>query len=282
MKGLSDYFSIIHIDTDNTNIADSNILAFTVLIAKLQPEQTQPDSISSVCQEYSNDIFDVVNCSGIHSILFYGNHNVQIQHLETYYVKNKDISSMPLTFPLNEISDEYRNEHGQDINTVLDVVHSLIENTYVFIFNDKLTKQLISKYDSKFFLRDDGSVIATHDIQIYETESHISAMQRVLYHYGEKEFKFIAKGIETLKTLSKRSAYIKFLLTLHDKIHLSIRWYLTECEPYVPVIVSGKYKYKRIDEVVETDSNWIKNFIHSKERLNENYIREYVYHHYIQ
>lgn len=281
MKGSSDCFSIVHIDTDNTNIVESNILAITVLIAKLQPEQLQTDTINTQ-HSYTTNIFDVVKCSGIHSILFYGNHDVQIQHLETFYVKNEDISSIPFTFPLNEISDEYRNEHGRDVETVLDVVHSLIENTYVFMFNDALSKELMSRYRRSFFTRDDGSVIATHNIQLYETESHISAMQRVLYYYGEKEFKHTAKGIETLKTLSKRNAYIKFLLTLHDKMHLSIRWYLTECEPYVPIIVSGKYKNKRIDEVVETDSRWINAYIRSNERMNENYIREYVCRHYIQ
>ena len=281
MQSLSDCLSIIHIDTDDTDIANSNILAITVLIAKVQQNRPQI-SLDQSHVYHAVNIFNTVTCTGLNDILLFNNHLVQIQQLETFYIKNEDVYNSVISYSLNEISDSYRNEHGSDINNVLNVVHSLIENTYVFIFNDTISKQLINKYRPDFFLREDGTTIATHNIQIFETESHISAMQRVLYYYGKKDFIYTAKGIESLETSSKRNAYIKFLLTLHDVLGLSIRWYLTECEPYVPVIVSGKYKNKRIDEVIETDSKWINSFIQNNERMNENYIREYVCHHYMQ
>ena len=196
-----------------------------------------------------------------------------LEHCE-HFVRDDNVHNTEIALSINHITDEFRHDHGEPIETVIGEFKRTIQDSYAFAYNVKFDYIFIAKYDENAF--DDAYAVG--DIMNHDGEPVINCLQRIVYSYGERfdKFVFIKDHLHT----AYDDVAAELVILLYDLLDIDVEQLLVQTDEYEPEIPVGKHKHKLLSEVIEKDPEWIKWFLFSKESAHENYLRHYILTHY--
>ena len=196
-----------------------------------------------------------------------------LDHTELF-VKNDNIHNSEIALSINHITDEYRHKNGVDIREIFTAFNNVIQNSYVFAYNIRFDYLFMCKYDKTVF----NGAYNIGDIMSHEGEPVINCIQRIVYEYRGQfdRFTFVNEHLHT----SYDDVAAELIILLHDMLDINVEQLLVEVDEYVPEMPVGKYKHKPLNEVVQSDPEWTKWFIFSKDTPHEDYLRDYILKHY--
>lgn len=204
-------------------------------------------------------------------------HDVTIVEHKQLYIKNEDIHNTEKALSINKITDEYRNEHGVNIDEALRVFGESITDCYVYAYNVNFDVGFVNKYDEACL----KLAKEIKDIRsVNSTESVLNATQRILYELLPQH-NFI-KRIKISNHL--HDAYddvlAELVIMLHDEFKFKIDDYIEDCDEYIPQFGFGKYKSIPIDLIIENDVSYVKWFLYVYKSSRDDYLRDWIVRHY--
>ena len=214
---------------------------------------------------------------GIHDLLSIGWVKLRIVDIEhvnilekrQLYVKDENIKNVEAAYAINQISDEYRNTVGVDIETVMNEFVNAINGCDVYAYCVSFDVAFVRKYRPNAF----DAARKIHDIRIY-CECVENAIQRMLYSYN-KDFKYTLKLTNHYHD-ALDDAWAETMLMLHYIFKISVkRWLTVNDVKYEPIFTFGKYKGCRVCDVLKTDKYYVKWFVFIMDMWQYEYLREW-------
>lgn len=199
---------------------------------------------------------------------------VEIVEKRQLFVKDENIKNTERAYEINRISDEYRNRVGVDIITIMNEFVSAIDGCDVYAYCTSFDLTFVRKCRPDAF----DNVHKIGDIRIYD-ESVENAVQRILYAYDDN-FKY-SLTLENHFHDALDDAWAETMLLLYNIYGVDVKQWLTECVKYEPTFTSGKYRGKRINDVFEFDSYYVKWFVFISDTWHEEYLRKWFMKHHV-
>ena len=191
-----------------------------------------------------------------------------------HFVYNDQIKNNPVTYAINRISDEFRHCYGEPVEDILNAFKTIIRNSYCFAFNIEFDKSFVCKYDQTMF----DEALELVDIRVHEQESVLNSLQRIVYHYY-KNFNHWVYITDHLHSAFD-DVMAELVIMLFDVFEEDVRSWLVPVDEFVPAFAVGKYKGQRVDQVLESNENFVNWFVFSKDSKYENYLRRYLLSHW--
>lgn len=192
-----------------------------------------------------------------------------LKHTEKF-IFDTNIHNTEKCLEINKITDDFRMEHGVNLEEILEEFKEDIKDCDIYAFNVNFDVSFLEKYDKNIF----ENVASINEIRINDKESVINSLQRIIYKYYQS-FNVTIRISKHLHS-AYDDVYAEFIILLHDKFNENVECYFEKHEEYEPVIGTGKYKGKCVSDVYKENPTWVYWFINVKESEFEDYLREYM------
>ena len=200
--------------------------------------------------------------------------SINVVEHKTYYIKNENIHNTEIGLKINQITDEYRNEHGVSVEEALSEFSKAITGCHVYAYNVNFDVTFVKKYQEDCL----NTATSINDIRAkFATESVLNSIQRILWWYLPDKKKY-TKCVKLQGHLHDAldDVYAELVIMCYDVFNFDISNMITDCEEYVPQFGFGKYKSVSVKEVIDKDISYVKWFLFVSKSPKEEYLRQWI------